>query len=176
MQHSRLTNPWNHLPVAIFVALTLIIGSAGSGIAEHYAEHSTKSTHEDVSHAKSEVQKQDVVVHLSHFTDDLHATFMAFKIATALQIKDASVTIFLDLEGARLAHNHNNLSVRWGDSETTLAQLFDPFIAAGGKMVVCPHCAHHVGVTATSLRKGVEIGTEDSIAKLFLDADKVIDY
>ncbi len=119
---------------------------------------------------------QKVVVHLSHFTDDLHAGFMAFKIANSLQKRGAEVTLFIDLEGARLAHSHNNLAMRWGESDMTLVQLFDQFVKAGGKVVVCPHCAHHVGVTDANLREGVTIGTEDQIAQAMLDAAKIIDY
>ncbi len=91
-------------------------------------------------------ETQKVVVHLSHFTDDLHAGFMALKVANALQKHGASVTLFIDLEGARLAHRHNNLAIRWGESDATLGQLFDQFVKAGGRAVVCPHCAHHAGV------------------------------
>ncbi|MGC8643690.1 MAG: DsrE family protein [Isosphaeraceae bacterium] len=121
-------------------------------------------------------ESQAVVVHLSHFTDDLHAGFMAFKVANALQKHGAKVTLFLDLEGARLAHSHNNLAVRWGESDMTLGQLFDQFLKAGGKVIVCPHCAHHVGVADETLRNGVVIATEDQIAAAMLEAAKVIDY
>ncbi len=121
-------------------------------------------------------ESQKVVVHLSHFSDDLHAGFMAFKVANSLQKHGAEVTMFIDLEGARLAHQHNNLAIRWGESDMTLAQLFDQFVAAGGKIIVCPHCAHHVGVTTSTVREGIAIGTEDQIAETMLAADKVIDY
>jgi predicted peroxiredoxin len=119
---------------------------------------------------------QKVVVHLSHFTDDLHAGFMALKIANALQKQGAEVTMFLDLEGARLAHRHNNLAIRWGDSETTFGTYFDQFLKGGGKILVCPHCAKHASVGDDTVRAGVLIGTEDQIATAMLEADKVIDY
>ena len=96
---------------------------------------------------------QKVVVHLSKFTNDLHAPFMALKVAKALQSREASVTIFLDMEGARIANPTEDLEV-----------------------VVCPHCAHHYGVSEGHIRDGVRFGTEEMIAQLFLDADKVIDY
>lgn len=130
--------------------------------------------HEHGAPAAEESQK--VVVHLSRFTDNLHAGFMAFKVANALQKHGAKVTVFLDLEGARLAHRHNNLAIRWGESDTTLGQLFDQFVKAGGKVVVCPHCAHHVEVTDANVREGIAIGTEEQIAKAMLEASKVIDY
>jgi predicted peroxiredoxin len=121
-------------------------------------------------------EPQKIVVHLSHFTDDLHAGFMAVKVADALQKHGASVTMFIDLEGARLAHRHNDLAIRWGESDTTLGKLFDQFVKGGGQVLACPHCAHHVGVTAETIRPGVTIGTEDQIAQVMLGASKVIDY
>lgn len=131
--------------------------------------------HETMAYPPTE-KAQSVVVHLSHFTDDLHAGFMALKVGNALQKRGAKVTLFIDLEGARLAHRHNDLAVRWGESETTLAQLFGQFVSGGGKVIVCPHCAHHVGVSQETVREGVSIGTEDQIAEVMLAAAKVIDY
>lgn len=119
---------------------------------------------------------QKVVVHLSHFTDDLHAGFMALKVANAVQKRGGEVTLFLDLEGARLAHKHNDLAMRWGRSDTTLQQLYDQFVKAGGKAIVCPHCAHHAGIADESLRDGMVIATEEQIADAMLAASKVIDY
>lgn len=119
---------------------------------------------------------QKVVVHLSHYTDDLHAGFMAFKVANALGKRGAEVTMFIDLEGARIAHRHNDLSLRWGEGDMTLGQLFQQFMKTGGKMIVCPHCAHHFEVNCDTVRDGVTIGTEDQIAEVMLEASKVIDY
>ncbi|HSF30385.1 MAG TPA: hypothetical protein VLK82_07930 [Candidatus Tectomicrobia bacterium] len=47
--------------------------------------------------------KQQIVVHPKHYTDDLHAVFMALGIAGLMQGKGAQVTLMLDLEGVRLA-------------------------------------------------------------------------
>ena len=50
-----------------------------------------------------EASSKKVVVHLSHFTDSLHYPFMALKVADAMQQRGAQVTLFLDIEGSRLA-------------------------------------------------------------------------
>lgn len=121
-------------------------------------------------------ETQNIVVHLGHFTDNLHATFMALKVANALQKQRAKVTLFLDLEGARLAHQHNDLNIRWGESDTTLGALFDQLVKGGGKVIVCPHCARHASVTESTARERVVIASEDQVAEAILKADKVIDY
>ena len=47
-------------------------------------------------------KQQQVIVHLSHYSDDLHAASMALKIGKILADAGAEVTLFADLEGARL--------------------------------------------------------------------------
>ena len=50
----------------------------------------------EASHADT----QHAVVHLSHFTDDLHRAFMALKMAKLMQEGGVQTTLFLDIEGA----------------------------------------------------------------------------
>jgi hypothetical protein len=44
--------------------------------------------------------------------------------------------------------------------------------------VLCPHCAEAAGVSRDSLRAGAAIGVpeEQTIPKLLLQADKILDY
>ena len=120
-------------------------------------------------------QKQKVVVHLSHFTDDLHAVSMALALATNLQKAGAAVTLFLDLEGARLADARLDRDLGWG-SGPTVSERFGAFVEAGGSVVVCAHCAKAAGLDDGKLRKGARIGADDEVGKLFLGADNVVDY
>jgi predicted peroxiredoxin len=129
--------------------------------------HASEAPHAGTSHA---------VVHLSHFTDDLHRAFMAVKIANMMQAGGVQTTMFLDIEGARIADTRQSLEMRWGPSQTTLAEYYAKFTAAGGKVVVCPHCATAAGLNSQSVRKGAEIGTEEQLAQIFLAADKIMDY
>jgi predicted peroxiredoxin len=94
------------------------------------------------------------VVHLKHFTNDLHAAFMALKAANWMQGKGAEVIVFVDLEGARLADPRQSLDVRWGHGADPLSKYYDSFIAAGGRVAVCPHCAEAAGLDPKKVRKG----------------------
>lgn len=120
--------------------------------------------------------KQQVVVHLKHFTNDLHAAFMALKAANWMQDKGARVTVFVDLEGARLADGRQSLNVRWGHGADPLSKYYDSFVKGGGRVLVCPHCAEAAGLDKTAVRKGAAIGSEAEIADALLAADKVMDY
>ncbi len=120
--------------------------------------------------------KQAIVVHLSHFTDDLHRCFMALKTANLLVGEEADVTLYLDLEGVRLAERRQNLDVTWGSSDKTLGTIYEEFTAKGGKAKLCPHCAQGARLGPMSLRRNAQIATEDELRRMWLDASKVINY
>ena len=113
---------------------------------------------------------QQVVVHLSHFTDDLHRCFMALKMANLMQVHGAEVTIFLDLEGVRLAERRQVLDLTWGEDSPPLADHYNNFIEAGGKVVLCPHCAKSARIGDGALKRHAEIATMPSLGKLLTSA------
>jgi len=116
------------------------------------------------------------VVHLGHGTDDLHAVTMGLGIATVLARRpESKVTLFLDREGARVADRRTPGELRWGHSKT-LAELYGAFVAAGGEVLVCPHCAEAVALTAEQLREGARIGSDEEVASRLLAADRILDY
>lgn len=126
--------------------------------------------------AQPPAKVQQVVVHLSHFTDDLHRCFMALKIANLMQDHGANVTLFLDLEGVRLAERRQQLDITWGSNTEPLSDHYDKFVAAGGKLVLCPHCAKSARLGDGALKRNAEIGTMTGLGKLLLGADKIMDY
>ena len=116
---------------------------------------------------------KSVVVHIGQYTNDLHSAAMGLGLAGMLQDAGADVTVFLDREAVRMADAAHPL-LTYGDSD--LGALTSSFLAGGGRVVVCPHCAKLGGVEASELRDGTEMGTMAAIAQLFLAADTVIDY
>lgn len=125
---------------------------------------------------KPESETQKVVIHLSHFTDDLHRCFMALKVGSLMQEHGAEVTIFLDLEGVRLAQRREELAFTWGKDSPSLAELYDQFVAGGGRLVLCPHCAKSAHLGDGGLKRNAEIASMPTLGKLLMDADKVLDY
>lgn len=119
---------------------------------------------------------QKVVVHLSHFTDDLHRCFMAVKVANLMQDYGAEVTLFVDLEGVRIAERKQELKFNWGPDSPSLAELYEKFAAGGGKVLVCPHCAKSAHVTDPGLKRNAQIATLPMLGKMLIEADKVMDY
>jgi sulfur relay (sulfurtransferase) complex TusBCD TusD component (DsrE family) len=121
--------------------------------------------------------KQKVVVHLTHYTDGLHAAFMALHLARSMQESGAAeVTLFVDVEAVRLADRRQPQDLAW-KAGGTISTHYDGFVKAGGKVLVCPHCAEVAGLTSQSLRPGARIAADlKEVANAILAADKVIDY
>ena len=142
--------------ISIFAALAILALGAAAGWAEHH-------------------EGEAVVVHLSQSTNDLHAASMALKLGTALQKSGAKVTLFVDLEGVRIADVRQPLDLRWGNSPP-IGELYQGFVESGGKVLVCPHCAAAAGLDAKSLRKGAKIGSSEDIVNVLRGASKILDY
>jgi predicted peroxiredoxin len=126
--------------------------------------------------APAEEAAQKVVVHIGHATDDLHSASMGMSLARALQKKGASVTVFLDREGVRLADDDMPKSLGWGKRADPVVEILSDFMKAGGRVVLCPHCAQMAGIDDDDLLEGARIASDADVAELFLAADKVIDY
>ena len=101
----------------------------------------------------------------------VHAQDDAQQIAS----EGAAVTLFADLEGARLGDRRLPDGLRWGSGKS-VSELYAAFIDAGGKLVLCPHCANAAAIGEDALRDGARIGKPDEVAALFLAADKILDY
>lgn len=155
-------------------ALAFGVGLGGAGLG--HAKPAPSPPSPTVPAPGAVTQKQKVIVHLKHGTDDLHAAAMAFMLATEMARQGAAVTLLADLEAVRLVDSRQPLGLRWGIHERTIGQLYDSFIAAGGAILVCPHCAELIGLRGNILRKGTTIVPLDQIAGAMLAADKVLDY
>lgn len=126
--------------------------------------------------APAEDAAQKIVVHLGHATDDLHSASMGVSLARMLQKKGASVTVFLDREGVRIADDDMPKSLGWGKKSDPVVAILVDFMKAGGRVLLCPHCAEMAGVEDDDLFEGARIASQAEVADVFLAADKVIDY
>jgi len=148
---------WAIIAAMILAAATLIISQPSSA----------------TSQAKT---RQKIVVHLSHYTDSSHAALMAVHFAQYLQEHGADVTLLLDVDGVHLADQRQVQSAATG-TDAQISTYYDGFVKAGGKVLVCPHCAKIAGLTAQDLRPGAHLGKDlGELADVLLAADKTLDY
>ena len=119
-----------------------------------------------------------VFMKLDQGTNDLHAVLMALKISEGLVDKGAKVTLFLNLEGVRIADVRQPLDLSWGmGGGHSALHLYEQFVQKGGVVLVCPMCAKNAGLDQKNLRKGAKIADSiNEITEAVLKADKVIGY
>lgn len=117
--------------------------------------------------------QQQVLIHLSSYSNNLHAVSMALKIGRILASNDTSVTLFLDLEGVRLADKNQPQNLVWGMGDS-IEKLYLAYVNAGGAVLVCPHCAKAAGVV--DLREGAVISSQQGLLMAIKNADKILDY
>jgi predicted peroxiredoxin len=104
---------------------------------------------------------------------------MALDLATALQRAGASVTLFMDLEGVRIVDKNLPQDLMWGfgAQKVSVQLLLHNYIEAGGQVMLCPHCAQAAGLSDSTLMSEAKVAkSSEEVARLFIDADKVIDY
>jgi predicted peroxiredoxin len=124
--------------------------------------------------AQGGTQKESVV-HLTHYSDNLHAVKMAVYLASIMQGMGVKVTPFLDLEGVRLGSNKESAALVSGKDDSIPKEL-SAFVKAGGQMLLCSHCAEKAGITAGDLKPGARIGKDTDIAKTILAAHTIVNY
>ncbi len=164
--------PQNFFKGLILLGSLLLSPAIGlpSANAQHTPTHTTSSSAEAIT-------EQRIIVHLAQGTDNLHAAFMALKIAHGLQKKGAQVVLLLTMEGVRIADNRQPQNLRWGNSPMTIGEIYEEFVKAGGKVFLCPICSQAVGLELKNLRQGAEFAKDDNdIPSLILSADKVFGF
>lgn len=161
MDHRRLG------PLAAVAALAV---GLDMGSAQAFAQ-----PQQQTAPPRREARTQSVVVHLTKAPNqDPHAVFMALSMANALQRAGAPVTLFLDLEGVRLADSLTPSDFRMG--KTSAAELFDNFVNAGGRVALCSHCVQLAGMESSTLRRGANVLSDAALVRLVTGADQIIDY
>lgn len=142
--------------------------AVGVGIAQASAQQRQ-------AQPRAEVPGRSVIVHLTKSTNENpHAVFMALSLANALQQAGGSVTLFLDLEGVRLADRRSPEEFRMGT--TSAAELYANFVDAGGRVAICSHCMHIAGMEQSALRRGATMVNEQTLGRMLMSADRIIDY
>ena len=126
-----------------------------------------------VGATEEKFQQDDVLIHLSSYTDNLHAVSMALKIGQMLSKNDISVTLFLDVDGVRLADKNQPQNLAWGTGDS-VNKLYLAYMNAGGSVLICSHCTKAAGVVY--LREGAVIANQQSLLMVIKNADKILDY
>jgi copper chaperone CopZ/predicted peroxiredoxin len=87
--------------------------------------------------------KQPILVNITRGKNELHAVSMALALAQSALKDGRRAAVFLHVEAPVLAAKNMGDDVKYADFPPIKRMLAD-FIAAGGRVLVCGHCAHVV--------------------------------
>jgi len=100
--------------------------------------------------------KQPILVNITRGKAELHAVSMAIGLAQSA-IKDGrQAIVFLNVEAPVFAAKDLSGDVKYADFPPVRNMLAD-FIAAGGRVLVCGHCAHVVKLKQEDMIQGVKL-------------------
>lgn len=119
-------------------------------------------------------QRPVMLVQFQSNLDNMDALFATLSVANKLHRQENDVVLFLDLKAVTLADREiKHLSAsRRAEAKT----LLDEFVARGGRIIVCPHCAKQIGLSSSSLRKGAVMTSKDELLQLRRLAEKIYEY
>ncbi|MBY8975292.1 DsrE family protein [Rhodobacteraceae bacterium NNCM2] len=109
-------------------------------------------------------------------TDDVWTAQMSLGMATRMLTEDkADVVVFLNVRAAALA-NKNVPQHTTAMSGKTAHELIQEFIAAGGRVFVCPNCTKQAGLSLDDRIEGVEPGSPAFRQILLAPGTRIISY
>jgi len=110
-------------------------------------------------------------------SDEINRATMAIMFSTkVLKEKKIPVSLFLNIEAVRIVDK--NIPEHKHVSGKSLKEMIAGFMAAGGRVLVCPMCMKNVGgLSQQDLIKGVEVGgPSQTWPALFADNTTVLSY
>ncbi len=123
------------------------------------------------------VRASDQGLFINLTSDEINRAAMAIFLADrSLEEKGASVAIFLNVEGIRLADKHLPRH-RHAKGKTTTEMLHE-FMNKGGQVFACPMCMANVGgMSPDDLIEGVKVADMDGVWEALFGKDvRVLSY
>jgi copper chaperone CopZ/predicted peroxiredoxin len=100
--------------------------------------------------------KHPILVNITRGQNELHAVSMALGLAQSA-IKDGrKAVVFLNVESPVFAAKELDDELKYGDFPPIKKMLAD-FIATGGQVLVCEHCAHVVKLVQRDMIDGAQV-------------------
>lgn len=125
--------------------------------------------------SKARGGKPTVVVNITRGKDDLHAVSMAIGLASdAIKAGRRSV-IFLNVQAPVFATSDLSADLKIADFPP-VKEMIASFVAAGGELFVCGHCAAVTKVAESSLIKGAVVAQHGDLFKKLPGAALTFSY
>ncbi len=105
-----------------------------------------------------------LLIHCTHGKEDAERAILPFIVGNVAVTADKQATIFLTIEGVRLATKGYAEQVT-KEGFTPLKEILDSFIANGGKIWACGACTKPRGITQDDLIDGAQIVTAANLVE-----------
>jgi len=102
------------------------------------------------------------MVNLTRGKNELHAVSMALALAQSTLKDGRKAVVFLNVEAPQFAAKTLSDEVQFADFPPVRKMLTD-FMAAGGQVLVCQHCAHVLKLNREDLIEGVAMSEHGSV-------------
>lgn len=99
--------------------------------------------------------KQPILVNITRGKNELHAVSMALGLAQSALKDGRSAAVFLNVEAPVFAAKDLDSNLKYADFPPIRKMLAD-FVAAGGRVLVCGHCAHVVKLSHADMIDGAK--------------------
>ena len=105
-----------------------------------------------------------LLIHCSHGQEDAERAILPFIVANVAVTADQQATVFLTIEGVRLATKGYAEAVT-KEGFPSLKEIMQSFIHNGGKIWACGACTKPRGITQDDLIEGAEIVTAANLVE-----------
>lgn len=105
-----------------------------------------------------------LLIHCSHGKENAERAILPFIVGNVAVTADQQATIFLTVEGVRLATKGYAEDVN-KEGFTPLKEIMQSFIANGGKIWACGACTKPRGITEADLIEGAQIVTAANLVE-----------
>jgi len=105
-----------------------------------------------------------LIIHCTYGKEDAERAILPFILGNVAVTADQQATIFLTVEGVRLATKGYAEQVN-KEGFTPLKEIMDSFIANGGKIWACGACTKPRGITEADLIEGAQIVTAANLVE-----------
>ncbi|MEN6494873.1 MAG: cation transporter [Thermoguttaceae bacterium] len=119
--------------------------------------------------------KQAVMVNITRGKNELHAVSMGLGLAQSALKDGRKAVVFLNVDAPVFAAKALGDDVKFADFPPVRKMLAD-FIAAGGQVLVCQHCAHVVKLNPEDLIGGVSMSEHGSVLATLTPGMVVFSY
>jgi copper chaperone CopZ/predicted peroxiredoxin len=119
--------------------------------------------------------KRGVVVNITRGKDELHAVSMAIALAAKARADGRPSAVFLNVEAPVFAAKDLAADLKFADFPPVRQMLTD-FLSHGGKVFVCEHCAHVVGLQDDQLIDGITLSMQAEVLAAVDDGAAVFSY